>query len=624
MFEYQPLNYSNNETRLIHLAPGQDVDPIRCKLVHVSLNDQPTYHALSYCWGSDAEKQKILLETSEFVVTKNLFEAMRALRSSTEDLVVWIDAICINQKDVLDRNEQVKRMRYIYESAAIVDVWLGPAAEDSTGAMSIVRDMAKGLWVSEMAKNLVKTSNGNQKLRALVKLFRREYWQRTWVIQEFSLAKMAIVHCGPDSVSREELESVSGMSLQWRTEFSTAFSKDFDQAMGSLEGRNFVPGDFSTTFSGDSSSMSVLATGGPKTLQPSKGKHTFRGQPRAPSELLDCLIWHRFKDATNPRDKVYGLAGITLGATLLQSADYGHSVRQVYQDTVKYVVETTQKLDIICASRPGPDSANLPSWTPDWRNYDFKHRVRDLYYSVTKFTASGTSLPEARFSVNGGVLTARGLYIDTINTVGIPCVMEHTTDIDRAIEAFHNWHGLLVQVKGPAMEHGIAFCSTLWCNPTQEFLTPVQVAAYTFAAFLILLRVAVADYEPSAALLAFEKQLKAPSNAKLWEDSKGQSQGRVTEYAQRMHGRRFFATNKDSIGMGLQDVAVGDLVCVLLGCTYPVILRPRAGHVVFMGEAYIDGYMLGEAMEGLPRDATGSVLSTTSDGKRVLHDFELH
>lgn len=88
MFEYRPVNYSNNEIRLIHLAPGQDADPIRCKLIHVSLNEQPTYHALSYCWGSESEKQKIFLETSEFFVTKNLFGAMTALRSSTKDFVV--------------------------------------------------------------------------------------------------------------------------------------------------------------------------------------------------------------------------------------------------------------------------------------------------------------------------------------------------------------------------------------------------------------------------------------------------------------------------------------------------------------------------------------------------------
>ncbi|KAF2030171.1 hypothetical protein EK21DRAFT_66199, partial [Setomelanomma holmii] len=66
-----------------------------CTLTHVSLDDRSSYHGLSYCWESPNNPQSIVLEGTVFSVTLNLFEAMSALRSSTQLLVIWIDAICI-------------------------------------------------------------------------------------------------------------------------------------------------------------------------------------------------------------------------------------------------------------------------------------------------------------------------------------------------------------------------------------------------------------------------------------------------------------------------------------------------------------------------------------------------
>ncbi|RDW63474.1 hypothetical protein BP6252_11019 [Coleophoma cylindrospora] len=624
MYQYQALDYSNNETRLIHLAKGQGDDPICCTLVHVSLDDKPFYHALSYCWGSTADPQTIDIEGSPMEVTKNLFLAMTALRSKTDEQILWIDALCINQQDLSDRSEQVKRMRYIYEVAAVVDVWLGQEAEGSSGAFDIVRKMAVGLYSSAQAKDLLKTSNGDANLRALVPLFQREYWKRTWVIQEFSLGKEVVVHCGSESVTRKELEAVAGMALQWGVEFASAFSGDFQGAVDSLEGRNFMPGDFDTSYPGvETSSMSLLETGGPITLRPSKGKSLYHDESGLP-ELLDCLIWHRFKDATNPVDKVYGLAGISLGESFLKMADYSRSVKQVYQDIVKYVVETTQKLDIICAARQGPDSANLPSWTPDWRNYEYKHRARDLYYSPQRFSAAGETLARATFSPDGSVLTARGVIIDSINSVCTPCIMEHVKDLNRAIEAFHQWHDLLVQAKGPEMEHGINFCNTIWCSSGEGLLNPLTMAGCTMASFIIILRMAIKDYELSPALKIWEVQLKDPKNANLWESMEESFEGWVRKCAERMHNKNFFYSNNGHVGMGPRNIEGGEYICLLLGCSYPVVLRYCEGHFVFVGEAYIEEYMQGEALKILKRDEAGELLEKNDKGEQIVFNFEIH
>ena len=58
-------------------------------------------------------------------VTPNLKHALQRLRHGTEELVLWVDAICINQDDIPERNAQTANMRAIYQSSESVAVWLG-------------------------------------------------------------------------------------------------------------------------------------------------------------------------------------------------------------------------------------------------------------------------------------------------------------------------------------------------------------------------------------------------------------------------------------------------------------------------------------------------------------------
>jgi hypothetical protein len=621
MFQYRPLSYEEQEIRILHLSPGKLGEQINCKLVHVSLDERPFYHALSYCWGSPNNQQLIILEGTEFSVTMNLFEAMNAIRSPTELLVIWIDAICINQQDLVDRSEQVKFMRRIYEDAAMVNVWLGPATKDSSLALTLIRKMGEGLYSSETAKTVLKECNGYQSLRALVDLFRREYWQRTWVIQEFSLAKETTIHCGGESVTRGHLESVSGMSLQWHAEFAAAMSDEKGSALDALEGQFFLPKDYSEAYPGTSySPMSLLEMGGPVTLRSAKGRHLYRQGRVSYDEkpgLLDCLLWHRFKQATDPRDKVYGLAGLSLGQGLLQTADYGLPINQVYQNTVKYVVDTTKSLDIICASRPGGDVSISPSWMPDWRSTEFRHRARDLYYSPTKCSASGSSSTEATFSSNTTILTARGFFVDAIHTVLRPCLMSNPEDINPVIEVFHEWYDVMVQIKGPDMKHGIDFCRVLRGGP-HEMVSDSTMAAKVFAAFLIILYKSVKNFTPMPELLMWEEQLKSPKNAQHWQRSQENYLGTVRDCAERMQGKTLFAASQ-SLGTGLHHTQKGDLVCILLGCSYPVILRRQGEMFKFVGEAYVEGLMLGAAMDKLMKDAPGSPF-TVQQGKELYLD----
>jgi hypothetical protein len=103
-FQYSPLS-SSSDIRLIILEPGIGDEPVRCQLVHISLDENPSYEALSYTWG-DASVQgpRILLDGKPFQVTVNLGAALLYLRDEASDdpkeRILWIDAICINQTDI--------------------------------------------------------------------------------------------------------------------------------------------------------------------------------------------------------------------------------------------------------------------------------------------------------------------------------------------------------------------------------------------------------------------------------------------------------------------------------------------------------------------------------------------
>ena len=122
---YKPL--AKSESRLVHILPGSQDDPIKCTLSHFDIRAPPPYEALSYAWGDPKITFPISLSDHEFQVTTNLLLALQHLRYANKVRVFWIDAIAINQQDLDERAGQVMLMADIYGKAASVRIWLGPA-----------------------------------------------------------------------------------------------------------------------------------------------------------------------------------------------------------------------------------------------------------------------------------------------------------------------------------------------------------------------------------------------------------------------------------------------------------------------------------------------------------------
>jgi hypothetical protein len=140
-FPYQPLDTSKLEIRVITLYPGSRTTPINCSLTHITTNSKstkPIYKALSYTWGTAEGPKTIALDGMQVQVRENLWQALYHLRSEEHELMIWIDALCINQNDLQERGSQVSRMSAIYGIAKEVIVWLGPAGEDSKLAIDFI------------------------------------------------------------------------------------------------------------------------------------------------------------------------------------------------------------------------------------------------------------------------------------------------------------------------------------------------------------------------------------------------------------------------------------------------------------------------------------------------------
>lgn len=126
---YSPLR-SRREIRLVQIELGLKLDKVRCTLVE-GCWDSSSYEAPSYVWGTKSSVMQV--NGKDPSTTSSLYKVITHLRDTHSTRTLWIDALCINQKDEKEKSEQVQQMREIYARARRTVVWLG---EDPRGSWS--------------------------------------------------------------------------------------------------------------------------------------------------------------------------------------------------------------------------------------------------------------------------------------------------------------------------------------------------------------------------------------------------------------------------------------------------------------------------------------------------------
>jgi hypothetical protein len=117
---YQDLDTGRHEIRLLRVSPCFDFNaPVESELFKASLRDelQPDYHALSYVCGDPDVTTPITVYGLSRAVTLNLEAALRHVRGEVEPIIIWADAVCINQHDLVERGSQVQMMDMIFSRA---------------------------------------------------------------------------------------------------------------------------------------------------------------------------------------------------------------------------------------------------------------------------------------------------------------------------------------------------------------------------------------------------------------------------------------------------------------------------------------------------------------------------
>jgi Heterokaryon incompatibility protein (HET) len=326
------------------------------------------YNALSYYWGSSNDDCHILCNEQFTKVSSTLLEALTQYRNSNHSDPLWVDALCINQDDLEERNHQVHLMAEIYERADLVIAWLGRCSRKVEMAFDRLHygrprwentDIVLETEMSDEGEEIVRPARG-QACRArylqsrlekgLVQLFSKPWFSRCWVFQEILLARNAVVWCG-------------ALEMNW-----SAF---VDRCWNLEDGTEGMNPDVNRLCFDAVLNVEVLRV-------------RFRSKRETRPSLSKILIdtWQR--KATVPQDHIFSVLGLVEG-TVLQ-ADYSLSTRETYMAAARACILQDEHLGILCLTEltqttleRANDQVNveLPSWVPRWGSPGKHPRLSD-------------------------------------------------------------------------------------------------------------------------------------------------------------------------------------------------------------------------------------------------------
>ncbi|KEY72262.1 hypothetical protein S7711_00261 [Stachybotrys chartarum IBT 7711] len=220
---YEPLS-AGDCVRIIILHPARLFsDPLECDLLQESraelLSDpvkaDTLYTAISYTWGQPLFSRQLYCNEGSSVIgiTENVDTILRHLRKRTRSQHLWLDAICLNQADEMEKAQQIPLMGDIYRQAKKVRIWLGDADEETPRVLAFLRVIASitedphGLLqrVYDTARNIFNLET----LTPVERFLRRPWFWRRWILQEAALARQAVAHCGSHRIPWPNLTAAS-------------------------------------------------------------------------------------------------------------------------------------------------------------------------------------------------------------------------------------------------------------------------------------------------------------------------------------------------------------------------------------------------------------------------------
>lgn len=405
---YKPISIEpgNEQMRLLQIIPSDnDDDEIVCALFDAPAvsEERIIYIALSYCWGDmtkqrtislihhrvdegetekvnsaddyelPGEETRFAIDTDDgktFNVTESLYQALRSLRKSIPRLQeefpildhqpIWIDALCINQSDIQERNSQVGMMGTIYSRAFFVFIWLGED-EDVMRGLNLIQAMIK-LLSDEYGSDFDLLDPKDEHVRRLFsskyqidgelldpescfqildRLFVHPYFRRIWVLQEATInVRSTWIHVTKATVPWVWIIVADRFRTLWRKTYYTAQSGQLPVIWGSL-----LRAQIDRYRNADKEGEEVGDAGKERLLAP-----------------LYSMFINTFEEfhASDLRDKLYALLDLSIETVKGTRAreelapDYNKSVSEVFSKFTVWCIQRTGELGILSMLAGGP------------------------------------------------------------------------------------------------------------------------------------------------------------------------------------------------------------------------------------------------------------------------------
>ena len=587
IFQYDDLG-KEESIRLLMLFSGKEDEPLVATIFTTTLSVAPRYEAVSYVWGDPNVTTMIQLNNMAFPITTNLEHALRRIRSTKKELILWVDQVCINQQRLDERGHQVALMGRVYKSAYRVYVCLGEDTRDiAKRAFDTLRELNKIFdervitfgskrAVPHLERNEF-DSHKNVKLNAMCKIYNCIWFQRAWCVQEVSLARSALVTWGREEIKWSEIMR----NQRWLRRIGTSVKQRY--------------------------AMPLTASRFWESYDPKNRIHESKAAKMTFLEILS-LARYRVK-ASDPRDFIYAF----LGHPLASKTALGFAISPDYQVTHRQVFLSFATQWIICTgdpvilyftthqalpSRSRWQSLDYSSWCPQWdEKPSFFYNSGEMYIDKPWYRA--TLNESFSFKFLEGDLIVTGIIFDTIRMTHSPA--RRSVFVNQSASADID----VVQVTEEVLQDEEKYPLANGDSALQVLATVLNLGSKKepgasrinedFTSFAAYTLAVISSTER-------ESQISEQVIQKLQAAALDSSSTAVSEYTSSLkihcNEKRVFATNSGYLGIASDLIAPGDQVCVIFGCPTPFILRPRDnGGYIFVGAAYAHGIMMGEAVE---------------------------
>lgn len=593
--EYSYRKLGKGYMRLFVLFRGEDNDLLRGLICHMRFDNAGAFRALSYVWGPEQPRHKRrILVTPQGVlrIKSTLGAALQRLRRKTKELVLWIDAICINQEDEDEKVKQISLLPQIFQRAICT---LAVVATDDKNEqtvrtlLQIAAVQAYGSDVSKWPKELGFSRTTETWMRTglpehnsafwvdVEYLFQRPWFRRAWIVQEAIAARTVTIICGK-------------WTFDWNVLHSTM--EVVDRKLGTTS----------------------LANAWRPFMVLTEHREWEARSHRWP--LLDLLETFRYAEAGMQRDRVFSLLGLAIDADHpLFEPDYKSPLYRIVRRFAQAFIERDGGMRLLCLAglgHAGGDEAQLrasdfPSRVPDWtRETVNPWPLSSATGRGVTFSASGKLKVGMRYEPDNDVLHVASIVCERIASVSRFCNepsqrSRYFQELDAMIEA----------------------CELIDSDRRQELKETVPVAGAIYPDTGVSSLISVSEsYMAYRKVLRKDdlrtKSMRGSGRRGKKETTPGLNSLRLEEehvtsgfreksktYAALLDayiiGWKFVMTASGRCGIAPNGVLPGDIVAIVSGGNVPFILReglaPARGTLFLVSECYIDGLMFGEAVE---------------------------